>query len=347
MESDLGSDLQSDPNPLTPGFNSDSIFTSHATFANEGFIAVTPDEILSHQPRLLPQRQREFYLENGYLQLDALIPSDSVNELNTITAGFALRSRDVAVSDEIFDLAPGHTAESPKLRRIKRIDDRDDRYWNFSKGIVADVAADLLGPDVTFHHAHLNFKWHDGSDEVKWHQDAQVHPHTNYNVLTICAYLADVAMENGPIAVVSKSHDGPLFDPYDESGDWVGCLPPNDIESLDRTMIRYLSGPAGTLTVHNCRTVHGSPSSAAAGIRPVLLNAYASADAFAYMPHPGPSSHYREIVRGEAARWAHHDPRPCPIPPDWSQGYGSIYAHQSGERAEEPATTSDHDPHLD
>jgi len=38
-------------------------------------------------------------------------------------------------------------------------------------------------------------------------------------------------------------------------------------------------------------------------------------------------------VRGEAVKWAEHDPRPCQIPPDWSQGYTSIYAAQAGEES--------------
>ena len=50
-------------------------------------------------------------------------------------------------------------------------------------GLIADVAADLLGPDVLFHHSKLNFKWPDATSEVKWHQDIQFYPHTNYNVL--------------------------------------------------------------------------------------------------------------------------------------------------------------------
>ena len=33
--------------------------------------------------------------------------------------------------------------------------------------------------------------------------------------------------------------------------------------------------------------------------------------------------------RGERARWAHHDPRPCQVPPDWSAGYVGPWAHQS------------------
>ena len=32
---------------------------------------------------------------------------------------------------------------------------------------MADVAADLVGPNVVFHHSKLNFKWFDESDTVK------------------------------------------------------------------------------------------------------------------------------------------------------------------------------------
>jgi hypothetical protein len=37
------------------------------------------------------------------------------------------------------------------------------------------------------------------------------------------------------------------------------------------------------------------------------------------------------IVRGKPARCAHHDPRPCLLPPDWSGGYTSIFALQQEE----------------
>ena len=50
---------------------------------------------------------------------------------------------------------------------------------------MADVAADIVGPDVKFHHSKLNFKWAEGGEEVKWHQDIQFWPHTNYSPATI------------------------------------------------------------------------------------------------------------------------------------------------------------------
>ncbi len=40
-------------------------------------------------------------------------------------------------------------------------------------------------------------------------------------------------------------------------------------------------------------------------------------------------------MRGKPARRAHHDPRPCMIPPDWSGGYTSLFALQQGEEWDE------------
>ena len=166
---------------------------------------------------------------------------------------------------------------------------------------------------------------------MKWHQDIQFFPHTNYNVLTIGCYLADTDMNNGPLAVLRGSHKEDLYDQYDSDGNWTGMLSDGDVASVDMDRADYLTGPAGSITVHNARALHYSPSSKSALPRPLLLNCYTSADAKAYTPHPTPTSHSYEIVRGEAVKWAQHDPRPCQIPPDWSGGYTSIYAAQSGE----------------
>jgi hypothetical protein len=65
--------------------------------------------------------------------------------------------------------------------------------------------------------------------------------------------------------------------------------------------------------------------------RPLLLNTLSSADAFAYTYNPLTTRYYGQVIRGEPARWSHHDPRPCLMPPDWSGGYTSIFALQQEE----------------
>ena len=295
---------------------------------------MTPEEVLSHPGRVLDRAQREAYFADGYILIEGLIPEEWLARLRAVTDEFVEKSRGVAESDDVFDLSPEHRPERPMIRRLKEPDERHPVYWEFANDVIADVVADLVGPDVVFHHSKLNFKWHGGDDDsVRWHQDIQFYPHTNYSPLTVGAYLYNAGEEDGPVAVLPGSHRGPLYDQYDSDGQWTGALSDADAASLDLSRARRLTGPAGSVTVHNCRTVHGSPPSAKGDGRPLLLNAYASADAFAYTPNPSRTRHYRRVVRGEPARWAHHDPRPCLIPPDWSGGYTSIYAAQAGEDA--------------
>jgi len=292
---------------------------------------MTPEQILSYPPRALTQAQREHYFEHGYVCVESLVPADTLAELRAVTDDFQERSRQIAASDERFDIGPGHSPETPLLRRLKSPDEQHAAYWSFATGLMADVAADLVGPNVVFHHSKLNFKWFDESDTVRWHQDIQFFPHTNYNVLTIGCYLADTDMSNGPLAVLDGSHHDDLYDQYDAQGNWTGMLSDADAARIDAGRVRYLTGPAGSITVHNARTLHHSPSSKSPRPRPLLLNCYTAADAKPYTAHPQPTRNTYKVVRGEAVRWAHHDPRPCQIPPDWSHGYTSIYAAQSGE----------------
>ena len=100
----------------------------------------------------------------------------------------------------------------------------------------------------------------------------------------------------------------------------------------------YLQGPAGSVTVHHCRMVHGSrPNTNPARSRPLLLQSFSSADALPVTPYHNASRYSGEIVRGRRTRWIHYDPRPCLMPPDWSGGYTSIFAFQQGEEENEPA----------
>ncbi|MDE0049305.1 MAG: phytanoyl-CoA dioxygenase family protein [Rhodospirillales bacterium] len=291
------------------------------------------EEILAERPRVLTADQRAFYFRHGYLLLERFIGTAWLDRLHAVTESFVEASRTATADDGAFDLAPGHTPARPRLRRVNTPDQRHDAYWEFATGPVADVAADLVGSNVSFHHSKLNFKWNDGADGVTWHQDIPFYPHSNYSPLTIGLYLADTAMAHGPVAVIDGSHEGPLYDHYDAAGHWAGCLSEADVASLDMAKARYLTAPAGSLTVHNCRTVHGSPPSESDDGRPLLLNAYASADATPYagLDPPAQSVHGGEIVRGAPVAVPHVDPRPCPMPPRWDGRNTSIYANQRGE----------------
>ena len=174
-----------------------------------------------------------------------------------------------------------------------------------------------------------------GGDEVKWHQDISFWPHTNYSPCTAGTYVYDCTADQGPLGVLPASHNGPVVNQYNDKDEWVGCLRPEDVAKIDTSNVVYLEGPAGSVTIHNCRTLHHSKANWSEIPRPLLLNVYSAADAMPYTYNPLPSKYFGAIVRGKPARWAYHDPRPCLLPPDWSGGYTSIFAVQQEENWEQ------------
>lgn len=278
---------------------------------------------------MLTGEQRTQYREQGWLAVEGVVDDAWLDRLRAVTDEFVDQSRALTESNMIFDLDAGHSADEPRLRRLSSPTDLHPTYWEFaSQGPIVDVVVDLIGPDVKFHHSKLNFKAPRGGEEVKWHQDIQFWPHTNYDLLTIGVFLEDVEPGMGEVGFVPASHDADLFDLYD--GDvWVGALADDDVEKAGVERAEFPTGPAGSITVHHCRTIHGSAPNSSDRARPLLLQTYAAADALAYTDLVKASPHGEELIRGEPPRWARHDPRPCLIPPNGP--YRPIFAAQQRE----------------
>jgi len=294
---------------------------------------MTPESILKIPPRVLTQAQREHYFREGYILLEKIIGDEWIRKLRAATDELVERSRKVTKSDTIFDLEPTHRPDAPRLRRVSNPVEHHPAFWEYcTKSPLGDIVADLVGPDVKFHHSKLNYKWAQGGEEVKWHYDISFWPHTNYSPLTVGTYIYDCGMDNGPLGVLPRSHElEPMLSQFDHQGRWTGCLREEDVAKLDLSKAVYLTGPAGSLTLHNCRTLHASPKNLSDTGRPLLLFTLTSADAFPYTVNPIKPKHDQTIIRGQRAAWAQHDPRPCLIPPDWSGGYTSIFSLQQEE----------------
>jgi ectoine hydroxylase-related dioxygenase (phytanoyl-CoA dioxygenase family) len=294
---------------------------------------MTPEAILKIPPRVLTQAQREHYFREGYILLERIIGDEWIGKLRAATDELVERSRKVTKSDAIFDLEPTHRPDAPRLRRVSNPVEHHPVFWDYcTKSPLPDIVADLVGPDVKFHHSKLNYKWAQGGEEVKWHYDISFWPHTNYSPLTVGTYIYDCGPDNGPLGVLPRSHEmEPMLSQFDHQGRWTGCLRDEDVAKLDLSKAVYLTGPAGSLTIHNCRTLHASPKNLSDTGRPLLLFTLTSADAFPYTVNPIKPKHDQTIIRGKRAAWAHHDPRPCLIPPDWSGGYTSIFSLQQEE----------------
>lgn len=290
---------------------------------------MTPEDIINHPPIILSQEEHKRYFSEGCTSSPAITPPELLKKIQQMLAGFLEKSRELEASNEFFDLGPNHSSQTPHVRRLRRPVDAHPFFWELATSeFLTGIAADLVGPDVKFHSAKLNYKWPGGGEIVKWHQDIPAWPHTNYSPVTIGIFLDDVTTKTGPLACVPGSHNGKIFSHYDLNENWTGSIRPDEENEAGVADAVNLTGPAGTVIAINCRTVHGSSSNLTDQTRPLLLFVYSSADAFPWTATP--TSKTGEIVRGISAKFPHIDPRPCPVPPDWARlGYGSIFTAQS------------------
>ena len=281
-------------------------------------------------PAVLGEEQVEQFHREGWLSVPALVDDEWLTRLRATTDEVVDGSRALTESTPLYDLEADHTAEEPRLRRFSAPTDMYATYWEFaSQSVITDVVCDLIGPNVKFHHSKLNFKAPRGGEEVKWHQDIQFWPHTNYDLLTVGVFLEDVVPGMGEVGFVPGSHDRELYDLYGDDDVWVGALSDADVARAGVERAQYPTGPAGSITVHHCRTVHGSTVNSSDRPRPLLLMTYVAADAFPLTDLVKPSPHGEELIRGEPARWSRHDPRPCLMPPGGP--YKPIFAYQQRE----------------
>ena len=301
---------------------------------------MTPEDILAHPPKVLTEDQRAFFFEQGYLCLRAFVPAEELRRLQAAYQELVERHRSVGASDYDVVIESDHSPRSPRLKRINRATDQHPAFWHYaSDSVHTDMVADLLGPDVRYRESYINCKWAHGGDVIDWHQDLPFFPHTNRTLLTAITYLADVGADMAPTTVLPGSHKAEIFDHYDRDGAWAGRVSDADLARLPMEATVPLAGPAGTVIVFDCLTLHSSGRNQSARGRPVLLTGYTSADTFPYTVQT-PSmcaSQTRQIVRGRPARYAHHEPLHIKMPPDWRhEEYVNIFDAQKDDESGSP-----------
>jgi len=202
---------------------------------------MTPEAICSHPPRLLSEENRARYFDDGGLVVPDVVGAGWLARCNAAVARLQQASARLTQSNAVFDLEPGHRPDNPRLRRISSPCDQDAVFWELlTEGPLGDLAMDLLGPDVKFYQAKLNFKSPKGGTEVRWHQDAPFFPHTNHAVLTMGVYLEDCTPEHGPLEILPGSQRGEIYDHYDARGEWRGEISDADSKTLDTADARVI-----------------------------------------------------------------------------------------------------------
>ena len=106
---------------------------------------------------MLTDKQIKDYFEQGYLLVENVITDAQLKTLQNITYDFIEASRNVTESNDVYALDVGHTAENPKLTRIK-LPHIQHVYFDeiLRNSGVTEVLWDLLGDDATLLTSKLN-----------------------------------------------------------------------------------------------------------------------------------------------------------------------------------------------
>jgi len=260
---------------------------------------------------MLSQSQIEQFWRDGYVVAENAVTSEQLQALRRELAAWVEESRAHTApfgpptidGRPRFDMGEEHSAEHPALRRVNNPSDTSPAYRDVIRNAaMVDMVADLIGPDVKFHHCKINVKLPGSRTEVGYHQDFSYTPHTNDDIVTALLMLDDMTLENGCLTVVPGSHRGPLHSLF-ENGTFVGYI---DAEAAARMRPAEvpITGAAGSVCLMHTRLVHGSDANRSPQPRGLYICVYAAADAVPIARNPMANPNEGMIVRGQAARMA-------------------------------------------
>ena len=253
---------------------------------------------------VLSERQMDFFERQGYLVIENAIDCERLEVLRTEFAAWIEQSRAhrepfgrTVDGRARFDLEPGHDADHPALRRVNAPTDISEAFYQTMRDSrIADYVADLIGPDIKFHHSKINSKLPGAATEVKWHQDFPFTPHSNDDLVTALLMLDDVTAENGPLQVAPGTHRGEIHELWHD-GVFTGTVS----DAVARDCLEQAvtcTGKAGSLCLMHTRLLHGSAANSSPYPRTLFFAVYSAADAIPCSPNPVPSRHQGELVRG-------------------------------------------------
>jgi len=124
--------------------------------------------------------------------------------------------------------------------------------------VILDIVEDLLGDDFLLWGSVMFVKEPQSAGYVSWHQDATymgLEPHT---FITPWLALSPSNRESGCMSMIPRSHKNNIQDHFDTFEDDNLLTRGQNIADVDESEAVDLILKPGQLSVHHCRTVHGS-----------------------------------------------------------------------------------------
>ena len=256
---------------------------------------------------ILTQDQKDTFWRDGVLVVENAVTPDQLQALRDEFSNWVEESRthtddygETLDGRPRFDLQPGHTADTPGLRRIQSPEEVSEVYADIMRNAATvDICAELIGPALRFHHGKVNSKLPGTATKVKFHQDFPFQPMTNDDLITCLLFVDDVTLENGPLEVVPGTHKGPLYSHW-HGGTFTGAVADEVFEQHKDNIVKC-TGKAGSVCLMHSSLLHGSAPNLSDSPRTLYITTYYAEDAMELSENHLPSRFTHEVVRGEAS----------------------------------------------
>lgn len=243
------------------------------------------------------------YQEHGYLVVPNVLSQDELTQITSVTDRLVAQAADLRESNHSFGLEAIGDGERSVVKRIFDPIELDDAYRTLMRHPrILQVVTTLLGNDIELHHSKAHLKQPLHGSEIEWHQDFPFFPHTNFDLLAVMVAIDASTIENGCLRVIPGSHQWPPIDhQLDEAG--MRSVQESDLLAHPGAGIKDVCVPAGGISVHHCKTFHGSLPNRSTSPRRSLILQYRAAD---NVQLGGRTDHagYGEVVAGRPLRRA-------------------------------------------
>ena len=282
---------------------------------------------------MITDRDMAFYREHGYLVVDDVYSAEEIARMRAKVESLIANAAGLSDHDSVYDLEPAHSAERPRVRRIKEPYNVDPLFRTMAEQPrLIEVLRALIGPNLRLHGGKINIKAATYGSPVEWHQDWAFYPHTNDDVLAVGVMLDDMTEENGPLLIMPGSHKGPTYD-HHVDGIFAGAIDPANCP-LDFSGAARVTGKAGACSFHHVRAIHGSAQNLSGKDRMLMLYQVAAADAWDLRRfNEDWQDHEDRMIAGDSTLEPRVVPAPIRLPYPPARHEGSIYENQRAMKA--------------
>lgn len=286
-----------------------------------------------HARREIGAEDVAFYRENGYLVVEDVLDAAALQTLRGAVAQMLEGARGLTGNTDVFDLEDSHTPAAPRVRRLKQPHRNHPAFGALIRSEpILRLLRPLLGDSIRLQTSKLNLKAAGYGAPVEWHQDWAYYPCTNQDVLALGVLLDDFTEDNGAMMVVPGSHTGPILDHHFD-GRFCGAIDPAT-SGYDFGRAIKLLAPAGSVTLHHARTVHGSAPNLSGASRNFVLYECLAADAWplagTFAPFTDLAEFDSRMLCGQPTLEPRLEPVPVRIPLPKPADSSSLYQAQKG-----------------